>query len=48
MAKKFIDKTEELKNQRAGASEEVQKTKYARPGYNFVAAHSNYKDPMNV
>ena len=41
MAKKVIEKNEEIVNHRREASDEVKKTKYARPGYKYIAAHSN-------
>ena len=44
MAKKFIQKESDLVSQRNSFPEEVRKTKYARPGYQYVAAHSNYHE----
>lgn len=44
MTKKYLEKQQEIIEKRNAFPEEVRKTKYARPGYNYVAAHSNYKE----
>lgn len=44
MTKKYLQKQEEIIEKRNAASEEVRKTKYARPGYVYIPAHSNYKE----
>lgn len=44
MTKKYLQKQEEIIEKRNAATDEVKKTKYARPGYVYVAAHSNYKE----
>lgn len=44
MTKKYLQKEEEIIEKRNALPEEVRKTKYARPGYIYVAPHSNYKE----
>lgn len=44
MAKKLIQKEEDIVSKRSAFSDEEKKTKYARPGYKYVAPHSNYRE----
>lgn len=44
MTKKYLQKQDEIIEKRNALPEEVRKTKYARPGYVYVAPHSNYKE----
>jgi hypothetical protein len=44
MTKKYLQKQEEIVLKRHSFPEEVRKTRYARPGYVYVAPHSNYKE----
>lgn len=44
MTKKFIQKREDIIEKRNALPEEVRKTKYARPGYEYVAPHTNYRE----
>lgn len=44
MTKKFLQKKEEILEKRNALSDEARKTKYARPGYEYVAPHSNYRE----
>lgn len=41
MAKRLVQKQEQILENRNGCSDEVKKTKYARPGYQYIAPHSN-------
>ena len=41
MTKKLFEKHEEIASERSNLNEEVRKTRYAREGYNYIAAHSN-------
>lgn len=42
MAKKLLDRMDELAAQRNVLSAEVKKTKYARPGYKYIEPHSKF------
>lgn len=44
MTKKYLQKQEEIIEKRNAYPEEIRKTKYARPGYEYIAPHSNYKE----
>lgn len=44
MAKKLLLKQEQILEERRDCSEEVKKTKYARPGYHYIAPHTNYQE----
>lgn len=44
MTKKYLEKEQEIVEKRNALPEELRKTKYARPGYTYVAPHSNYKE----
>jgi predicted naringenin-chalcone synthase len=46
MTKKFVEKEKEIVEKRSVYPEEVRKTKYARPGYHYIAAHSNYNPSL--
>jgi hypothetical protein len=44
MTKKYLQKQDEIVEKRNAFPEELRKTKYARPGYNYTAPHSNYHE----
>jgi len=43
MAKKLIEKESQIVAERNNVSEKERKTRYARPGYQYVAAHSKFR-----
>lgn len=47
MAKRLLLKQEEIVEKRNTCSDEVKKTKFARPGYHYIAPHSNYSEGSN-
>lgn len=44
MAKKLIEKEAEVVAERSSLSEREKKTRYARPGYEHIAAHSKFRN----
>jgi hypothetical protein len=46
ITKKFVAKQKELEEKRSRSSEEEKRTLYARPGYQYVPAHSNYREGL--
>ena len=48
MTKKLLEKHEEIANRRASLSDEVKKTKYAREGYQYIAPHVNFREPVST
>lgn len=44
MTKKYLQKEQDIIEKRSSFPDEVKKTKYARPGYTYVAPHSNYHE----
>jgi hypothetical protein len=43
MAKKLIDKESQIVAERNNLSDREKKTRYARPGYEYIAAHSKFR-----
>jgi hypothetical protein len=43
MAKKLIEKESQIVAERNSVSDRERKTRYARPGYEYVAAHSKFR-----
>ena len=44
MTKKLIEKEAQIVSDRNNLSDREKKTRYARPGYAYVAAHSKFKN----
>ena len=47
MTKRVMEKHEEIASKRSSLSDEVKKTKYAREGYQYIAPHVNYREPVS-
>lgn len=47
MAKRLVEKEREVLAERNQLSERERKTRYARPGYEYVAAHANFRQAAN-
>jgi len=44
MVKKFVEKKRDVIAERRHLSERERKTRYARPGYEYVAAHAKFAE----
>ena len=44
MVKKFVEKEQDVIAERRHLSERERKTRYARPGYQYVAAHAKFAE----